>query len=40
VKLEELKVGDRIAIAYTQGLALEMVPQEKPKPAAKKKKGG
>jgi Cu/Ag efflux protein CusF len=34
VKLEELKVGDRIAIAYTQGLALEMVPQ--PKPAAKK----
>ena len=40
VKLEELKVGDRIGIAYTQGLALEMVPQEKPKPAAKKKKGG
>jgi len=39
VKLEELKVGDRIAIAYTQGLALEMVPQEKPKPAAKKKGG-
>lgn len=37
VKLEELKVGDRISIAYTQGLALEMVPQEKPKPAAKKK---
>ena len=34
VKLEELKVGDRISIAYTQGLALEMVPQ--PKPAAKK----
>ena len=39
VKLEELKVGDRIAIAYTQGLALEMVPQQKPKPAAKKKGG-
>jgi len=39
VKLEELKVGDRIGIAYTQGLALEMVPQEKPKPAAKKKGG-
>jgi len=38
VKLEELKVGDRITIAYTQGLALEMVPQDKPKPAAKKKK--
>jgi Cu/Ag efflux protein CusF len=37
VKLEELKVGDRISIAYTQGLALEMVQQEKPKPAAKKK---
>jgi len=34
VKLEELQVGDRISIAYTQGLALEMVPQ--PKPAAKK----
>jgi hypothetical protein len=43
VKLEELKVGDRISIAYTQGLALEMVPQEKAKPAAKpaaKKKSG
>jgi hypothetical protein len=35
VKLDELKIGDRISIAYTQGLALEMVPQ--PKPAAKKK---
>ena len=35
VKLEELQVGDRISIAYTQALALEMVPQAKP--AAKKK---
>ena len=33
--LEQLKVGDKISIAYSQGLALEMVPQEK-KPAAKK----
>jgi hypothetical protein len=38
VKLEELQVGDRISIAYTQGLALEMVPQpKKAKPEAKKK---
>ena len=35
VKLEELQIGDRITVAYTQALALEMVPQ--PKPAAKKK---
>ena len=35
VKLDELQVGDRITIAYTQALALEMVPQAKP--AAKKK---
>lgn len=35
VKLEELQVGDRITVAYTQALALEMVPQAKP--AAKKK---
>ena len=34
--LEQLKVGDKISIAYSQGLALEMIPQEK-KPAAKKK---
>jgi len=34
VKLEELQIGDRITVAYTQALALEMVPQ--PKPAAKK----
>jgi Cu/Ag efflux protein CusF len=41
VKLEELQVGDRISIAYTQGLALEMVPQEKKaKPEAKKKLSG
>ena len=38
VKLEELQIGDRITIAYTQALALEMVPQAKPaaKKAAKK----
>ena len=35
VKLEELQVGDTITVAYTQALALEMVPQAK-KPAAKK----
>jgi hypothetical protein len=35
VKLDELQVGDRITVAYTQALALEMVPQAKP--AAKKK---
>ena len=35
VKLEQLQVGDRITVAYTQALALEMVPQAKP--AAKKK---
>ena len=34
VKLDELQVGDRITVAYTQALALEMVPQAKP--AAKK----
>jgi hypothetical protein len=36
VKLEALKPGDRITIAYTQALAIEMVPQPKEKPAAKK----
>jgi hypothetical protein len=35
VKLEQLQIGDRITVAYTQALALEMVPQAKP--AAKKK---
>lgn len=37
--LESVKVGDKLSIAYTQALALQMVPQEKPaaKPAAKKK---
>jgi len=35
VDLAALSVGDRIAINYTQALALEMVPQPK-KPAAKK----
>ena len=34
---DSLKVGDKITIAYSQALALEMVAQEKPKPAAKKK---
>ena len=37
VKLEALKPGDRITVAYTQALAIEMVPQPKAKPAAKKK---
>jgi Cu/Ag efflux protein CusF len=38
VNLSELNVGDRISIAYTQALAMEMVPQpKKPKPEAKKK---
>ena len=36
--LESVKVGDKLSIAYTQALALQMVAQEKPaKPAAKKK---
>jgi hypothetical protein len=35
VKLDELQVGDRITVAFTQALAIEMVPQAKP--AAKKK---
>jgi len=34
VKLEELKAGDRIALTYVQGLAMEMIPQE-PAPAKK-----
>ena len=33
---EQLAVGDKISIAYSQALAFQMVPQEK-KPAAKKK---
>ena len=34
---ESVKVGDKLSISYAQGLALEMVPQEKAKkPAAKK----
>ena len=36
--LDKLMVGDKVSIAYSQALALEMVPVEKPgKPAAKKK---
>ena len=39
VNLNELNVGDRIAINYTQALALEMAPQpKKAKPAAKGEK--
>ena len=33
---EQLAVGDKISLAYSQALAFQMVPQEK-KPAAKKK---
>jgi hypothetical protein len=36
VKLQELSAGDRIAITYTQALAMEMIPQPSAKqPAAK-----
>ena len=35
---DKVKVGDKISIAYSQALAIEMVPEAKPeKPAAKKK---
>jgi hypothetical protein len=35
---DKVKVGDKLSVAYTQALAMEMVPQEKAKkPAAKKK---
>lgn len=35
---DKVMVGDKITIAYSQALAIQMVPQEKPKkPAAKKK---
>jgi Cu/Ag efflux protein CusF len=35
---ESVKVGDKISVAYSQALLLNMVPQEEPKkPAAKKK---
>jgi len=37
--LESVKVGDRLSIVFTQGLALEMVPEDKPKKPAAKKKG-
>lgn len=37
VNLDNVKPGDRITVAYTQALAIEMVPQPKEKPAAKKK---
>jgi hypothetical protein len=36
--LEQVKVGDKLTITYTEALAIEMVPEEKAKkPAAKKK---
>jgi hypothetical protein len=36
--LESVQVGDKLTIVFTQALAVQMVPQEKPaKPAAKKK---
>jgi len=36
--LDQVMVGDKITIAFSQALVIEMVPQEKPKkPAAKKK---
>lgn len=35
---DKVKVGDKLTIAYSQALALEMVPQEAPKKAAAKKK--
>jgi hypothetical protein len=34
---DKVRIGDKLTIAYSQALAIEMVPQEKPKPAAKKK---
>jgi hypothetical protein len=34
-----VKVGDKLSVAYTQALAIEMVPQEKAKKPAAKKKG-
>lgn len=34
---EQLNGGDRITVAYTQALAIEMIPVEKPKAAAKGK---
>jgi hypothetical protein len=37
VKLEELNAGDRIALTYVQGLAMEMIPADPPKAPAKKK---
>jgi hypothetical protein len=36
--LERVTVGDKVTIAYTQALAIEMVAQEKPKKPATKKK--
>jgi hypothetical protein len=37
VNLDAVKPGDRITVSYTQAVAVEMVPQPKDKPAAKKK---
>jgi len=36
VKLEELSAGDRIALTYVQGLAMQMIPQEPVQAPAKK----
>jgi hypothetical protein len=36
VNLDAVKVGERLTVAYAQALAIEMVPQPKAKPAAKK----
>jgi hypothetical protein len=36
---DKVKVGDKLSVAYTQALAIEMVPQEKAKKPAAKKKG-
>ena len=36
---EKVKVGDKLSVAYTEALAIEMVAQEKPKKPAAKKKG-
>jgi hypothetical protein len=37
--LDKVMVGDKLSIVYTQALAIEMVPQDKPKKPAAKKKG-
>ena len=34
---DKVMVGDKITVAFSQALVIDMVPQDKPKPAAKKK---